>query len=92
MEDMEKQVAACLDDIPLVQIQRYYFCTFFVFFLGFDRNRLYKDLPTVQHEAFIDAYRKGLDGPQAVWANRKYHGHRVLPNNIMETLVAAGKA
>jgi hypothetical protein len=25
MEDMEKQVAACLDDISLVQIQRYYF-------------------------------------------------------------------
>jgi hypothetical protein len=37
-------------------------------------------------------YRKGLNGPQVVWANRKYHGHRVLPNNIMETLEAAGKA
>jgi len=27
----------------------------------------------------MDAYRKGLTGAQAVWANRKYHGHRTLP-------------
>jgi hypothetical protein len=40
----------------------------------------------------MDAYHKGFDGLQAVWANRKYHGHWVLPNNIMETLEAAGKA
>jgi hypothetical protein len=36
MEDMEKQVAACLDDISLVQIQRYYFWCVFVIFLGFN--------------------------------------------------------
>src|SRR5271156_4318844 len=30
----------------------------------------------------MDAYRKGLNGPQAIWANRKYHGHQVLPDNI----------
>ena len=40
----------------------------------------------------MDAYRRGLDGRQAVWANQKYHGHRVLPTNIMEALEAAGKA
>ena len=34
----------------------------------------------------MDAYQKGLNGPQVVWVNRKYHGHQVLPNNIMETL------
>ncbi|KAF8229072.1 hypothetical protein L208DRAFT_1288434, partial [Tricholoma matsutake] len=70
MDEMEKQVVACLDDIPLLQIRRFANCS----------------------AHFMDAYRKGLNGPQAVWANRKYHGHRVLPNNIMETLVAAGKA
>ncbi|KIK74229.1 hypothetical protein PAXRUDRAFT_176368, partial [Paxillus rubicundulus Ve08.2h10] len=32
---------------------------------------------------FIDAYQKGLDGKQAVWAARKYHGHRVLPETIL---------
>ncbi|KAF8584694.1 hypothetical protein K439DRAFT_1345446, partial [Ramaria rubella] len=31
---------------------------------------------------FMDAYSKGLSGVQAVWANQKYHGHCVLPNNI----------
>ena len=41
---------------------------------------------------FMDAYQKGLNGPQAVQTIRKYHGHWVLPNNIMETLEAAGKA
>ncbi|KIJ31298.1 hypothetical protein M422DRAFT_186230, partial [Sphaerobolus stellatus SS14] len=35
---------------------------------------------------FIDAYRHGLTGAQAVWANKKYKGHRVLPNTIMEEL------
>ncbi|KIK77126.1 hypothetical protein PAXRUDRAFT_167730, partial [Paxillus rubicundulus Ve08.2h10] len=32
---------------------------------------------------FIDAYQKGLDGKQAAWAARKYHGHRVLPETIL---------
>jgi len=46
----------------------------------------------VNHSAcFMHAYCKDLDGPQAVWASREYYGHQVLPNNIMETLVAAGK-
>ena len=91
MEDMEKQVAACLDDISLVQIQRYYFW------------RIFRDFSWIWPEItlhrfanrsarFMDAYRKGLNGPQAVWANRKYHGHRMLPNNIMENLEVAGKA
>ncbi|KAJ7927374.1 hypothetical protein B0H13DRAFT_2312578 [Mycena leptocephala] len=30
------------------------------------------------------AYRKGLDGIQAVWASKRYRGHRVLPKNIMQ--------
>ncbi|KAG1795208.1 uncharacterized protein HD556DRAFT_1235891 [Suillus plorans] len=40
---------------------------------------------------FMDAYTKGLTGPQAVWATRKYHGHRVIPNSILEALDTAGK-
>ncbi|KZV98420.1 hypothetical protein EXIGLDRAFT_606991 [Exidia glandulosa HHB12029] len=35
---------------------------------------------------FMDAYRKGLSGPQAAWANRQYHGHRVLPERIMQEI------
>ncbi|KAG1818413.1 hypothetical protein EV424DRAFT_1347677 [Suillus variegatus] len=39
---------------------------------------------------FMDTYRKGLDGKQAAWASKKYHGHRVLPETIMRDLAEAG--
>ncbi|KAJ7903895.1 hypothetical protein B0H13DRAFT_1460492, partial [Mycena leptocephala] len=35
-------------------------------------------------DRFMDAYRKGLDGVQAVWASKRYRGHRTLPKNIMK--------
>lgn len=35
---------------------------------------------------FMDAYEKGLNGKQAAWASRKYRGHRVLPNNLLDEL------
>ncbi|TBU51333.1 hypothetical protein BD310DRAFT_971300 [Dichomitus squalens] len=39
---------------------------------------------------FMDAYRRGLNGKQAAWAAKKYHSHRVLPNNILEELDREG--
>ncbi|KIJ27201.1 hypothetical protein M422DRAFT_191323, partial [Sphaerobolus stellatus SS14] len=42
-----------------------------------------------QSARFMDAYRCGLTGAQAVWENKKYKGHRVLPNTIMEELEKA---
>ena len=27
---------------------------------------------------FIDSYAQGLSGPEAAWANKKYHGHCTL--------------
>lgn len=38
---------------------------------------------------FIDAYQQGLTGEEAVWANRKYHGHRMLPPNILAEVKAS---
>jgi hypothetical protein len=38
----------------------------------------------------MDAYHHGLNGKQAAWANKKYHGHRVLPDTIMKDLDEAG--
>lgn len=35
-------------------------------------------------DRFMDAYRKGLDGVQVVWASKRYRGHRTLPKNIMK--------
>ncbi|KIJ31065.1 hypothetical protein M422DRAFT_186398 [Sphaerobolus stellatus SS14] len=66
MEEMEANVIAALDDVPLTQIQRY-------------ANRSAK---------FMDAYAKGLNGAQAAWAARKYRGHPVLPENILQELEA----
>ncbi|KAG0700911.1 hypothetical protein DFH29DRAFT_876281 [Suillus ampliporus] len=37
-------------------------------------------------QRFMDAYRKGLNGQQAAWAAKLYHGHRVLPEAIMHEL------
>jgi hypothetical protein len=37
----------------------------------------------------MDAYRKGLSGKQAAWASKKYHGHHVLPESLMEDLEKA---
>ncbi|KAF9219934.1 hypothetical protein BS17DRAFT_678789, partial [Gyrodon lividus] len=35
---------------------------------------------------FMDAYSKGLTGKQAVWASKKYRGHWVLPDSLMEDM------
>lgn len=37
---------------------------------------------------FISAYGQGLSGPEAAWANRKYHGHRTLPPDMALKLKA----
>jgi hypothetical protein len=38
---------------------------------------------------FMDAYSRGLTGSQAAWAARKYRGHRVLPDTIMNEIEKA---
>jgi hypothetical protein len=37
---------------------------------------------------FIFAYREGLSGAQAAWANKKYHGHRILPPDMVALVKA----
>jgi len=34
---------------------------------------------SIRSHRSMDGYYAGLDGPQAAWACRKYHGHRTLP-------------
>jgi hypothetical protein len=51
-------------------------------------------LPTMRRFAnrshrFMDAYSHGLNGRQAVWATKKYRGHRTLPHSIMDELEKA---
>ncbi|EJD33398.1 hypothetical protein AURDEDRAFT_140635 [Auricularia subglabra TFB-10046 SS5] len=38
---------------------------------------------SVRSQRFMDAYRKGLSPELAAWAGKKYHGHRVVPENII---------
>jgi hypothetical protein len=37
----------------------------------------------------MDVYMKGLNGRQAAWAARKYKGHRVLLETLMDDLEKA---
>ena len=37
----------------------------------------------------MDAYRKGLNGRQAAWAAKKYRGHRMIPDMILQDLEKA---
>jgi len=38
----------------------------------------------------MDAYQRGLSGAQAAWANKKYHGHQLLPEKIMDEIEKTG--
>ena len=35
---------------------------------------------------FIHGYGEGLTGAQAAWANKKYHGHRTLPPDMIREI------
>ncbi|KAF8226685.1 hypothetical protein L208DRAFT_1300624, partial [Tricholoma matsutake] len=66
-EDLEWNVIACLDDIPLISMRRY----------------------VTRSLCFMDAYRKGLNGKQAAWVAKKYCGHRMIPDSILQDLEKA---
>ena len=59
-----------------------YYTIFYFNFANFSPILRY----TNQLARFIDAYAQGATGPIAVWANRKYHGHRTLPPEIFNKL------
>ncbi|PBK85860.1 hypothetical protein ARMGADRAFT_1036033 [Armillaria gallica] len=43
-----------------------------------------KEIYANRSACFMDSYIQGLDGAQAAWANRRYHGHRTLPPEMAE--------
>ena len=83
MKEMEENVKNSLDDVPIVQIQRWAYrvnahC---------QRSKINSLSVTQNHVAwFISTYDQGLSSPEAVWANRKYHGHRTLPPEMATKL------
>jgi hypothetical protein len=78
LHEMENTVEECLDNVPLLQIRR--FALFFCF------CSIAQSIRFANRAAhFVTAYREGLSGAQAAWANKKYHGHRTLPpQHILE--------
>lgn len=55
--------------------------------------RALDDIPLEQHRKyarrcvrFMDAYQKGLTAKQAAWADKKYHGHRMLPDALFRDI------
>jgi hypothetical protein len=38
----------------------------------------------------MEAYRRGLDGKDAAWVQKRYRGHRSIPDAILARLDAAG--
>ncbi|KAB5589655.1 hypothetical protein CTheo_6910 [Ceratobasidium theobromae] len=37
-------------------------------------------------QRFVHAYHHGLTGSQAAWAAKQYHGHRLIPQSILEAM------
>jgi hypothetical protein len=74
---MEKKMLDSLDNIPLERIRRFVYL--FPFFSGLIPVCRFADRST----RFISAYCQGLSGAQAIWANQKYHGHCVLPPDMV---------
>jgi hypothetical protein len=48
-------------------------------------NKKYSRFTNCSHQ-FIDAYDKGLNEKQAALAARKYCGHHILPDSLMNDL------
>ena len=80
LREMEAIVKECLDSVPLQQIRRSVFFFFVFFFHSFCISSVVVPLRFADRSArFVAAYREGLSGAQAAWANKTYHGHRTLP-------------
>lgn len=81
--EMEENMVAYLDDVPLLQIQQWELP-----FLEFASADTLLIRYANRSARFISAYLQGLNGPKAVWANWKYHGYRILPASIIAELKA----
>ena len=77
LREMEIKMLECLDAVPLEQIRRCVVVS--VFAPGLKLLSRFAN----RSARFISAYRQGLSGAQAAWANKKYHGHRILPPDMV---------
>jgi hypothetical protein len=83
-DHLERNALAALDAIPLESMRRYEVS------ISLSLGLLIACFSFANRSArFMDAYDKGLNGQQAAWAARKYRGHRVLPESLMDDLEKA---
>jgi hypothetical protein len=80
VEEMEDNILRILTEMPLNIIRRYMSLLFTIQSMFIDDYTRF----CCRALRFTDAYDKGLTGKQAAWAAKKYHGHRVLPNTILQ--------
>lgn len=82
-EDLHQNVINALDMVTLTEMRRY-----MIFYYSITNMYLIHLFPRFSRRSvrFMDAYRRGLNAKQAAWANKKYRGHRVLPESIMKDL------
>jgi len=87
-EDLEKNLLSVLESVPL-EIMHWYIVNVTISVRL--RVLMTGHLTTYARRShkFIDAYYKGLDGKQAAWALKKYCGHCVLPESLMDDLLKA---
>jgi hypothetical protein len=78
--EMERKMLVCLDNI-LIQIQRHIVSQTDSPSIS-DINLHYNRFANRSMD-FISTYCQGLSGAQAVWANKKYHGHHTLPPDMV---------
>ena len=81
INQLEKLMIKCLDDVPLIQIRR---CVYLSLHHG---EVLTMTLRYANRSSrFMHAYHEGLTGAQAAWANKRYHSHRTLPPDMVESI------
>jgi hypothetical protein len=76
--DLEQSVVSALEAVPLDSMRK-----------SILPIVILTSLTTVYRNStcscqFMDAYEKGLDGKQVMWASKMYRGHQVLPEKILE--------
>ena len=80
--EMETTVQESLDSVSLLHIRRSAL-SFWMFHCSFPHRFANRSA------RFAVAYKKGLSGTQAAWANKRYHGHRSLPpQSILDAIDA----
>jgi hypothetical protein len=82
INEMEANMKACLDNVPLVQIKRCVTLSFYFNCTNFSPISRYAN----QSACFINAYAQGATRPIAIWANQKYHRHCTLLPKILSNL------